>query len=210
MNVLKVSLIFLMLAVISILCVDEHLVLFIHAHGFDRWLVLRSITENAPTLFISLVFIAIFIRFYKIDNNVNLINVIASILASLYFYLGLKLTLEVKTTLKMVFGRYWPQTWTQNNLSLIRDNMYGFDWLHGFNNLGSFPSGHSVLIVFCGYWLVSLFPSQRKIIWLCAVIPISCLVVLNYHYLGDCLAGTSLALASSHFFILSYKKICKY
>ena len=37
----------------------------------------------------------------------------------------------IKDQLKLAFGRTWPETWTHNNLSFIRDGVYGFHPFHG-------------------------------------------------------------------------------
>lgn len=191
-------------SLISIFFIDKNLSLFIHKAGYDKWLFLRNITEYMPILFITCVIGAIFIKLYKIDAKISLSNILASILASCYFYITLKLSLELKTLLKIFFGRYWPMTWTQDNLSLIRDGVYGFNWFHGYNNLGSFPSGHSVLIIFCAYWLSTLFPKRQAIFFSISAVSIICLIVLNYHYLGDCLSGIGLGLIFAILSILSY------
>jgi Na+-driven multidrug efflux pump len=46
----------------------------------------------------------------------------------------------VKDKLKFAFGRPWPETWTRNNPSFIRDGLYGFYPFHG-GGYASFPPG---------------------------------------------------------------------
>ncbi|MDD3266493.1 MAG: phosphatase PAP2 family protein [Burkholderiales bacterium] len=196
-------------SLISILWIDKSLALFIHEYRYDKLILLRNITEGMPAIFITCVIIAIFIKFYKTDSKINLRNILASILASSYFYIMLKITLEVKTLLKVIFGRYWPLTWTQNNLSLIKDNVYGFNWFHGYNNLGSFPSGHSTLMIFCAYWLSLLFPKQQMLFFNISICSIACLIILNYHYLGDCLAGIGIGLFFASLSIFLYEILCR-
>ena len=95
-----------------------------------------------------------------------------------------------KTGLKTIFGRYWTKTWINHNLSLIHDGIYGFNWWHGFGNQGCFPSGHSTYTAFCCFWLYILQP-RYKILWfiLLVIMPLG-LIALDYHYLGDCFAGS--------------------
>ncbi len=57
-----------------------------------------------------------------------------------------------------VFGRDWPETWIDNNPSLIRDGAYGFHPFHGNSAYGSFPSGHTArtLAVAAVVWIAYL------------------------------------------------------
>lgn len=206
-NIYKYTLVCFIASLISILYIDKSLAIFIHYSGYDRWVFLRNITESMPLIFIICVIVSIFIKIYKIEGEIDLSSIFASLVASSYFYIMLKIALELKTLLKIIFGRYWPLTWTQNNLSLIKDNMYGFNWFHGYNNLGSFPSGHSVLMIFCTYWLSSLFPKYRLVYFSVSIFSIMCLIILNYHYLGDCLAGIGLGVFFSSISIFLYTMV---
>lgn len=51
---------------------------------------------------------------------------------------------------KAIFGRYWPETWIQNNPSWIQDQAYGFFFFHIGWEYFSFPSGHTAIIVAVG------------------------------------------------------------
>src|SRR5581483_7031030 len=44
---------------------------------------------------------------------------------------SLLVVVQFKETLKLAFGRTWPDTWIDNNPSLIRDGVYGFNPFHG-------------------------------------------------------------------------------
>jgi membrane-associated phospholipid phosphatase len=108
---------------------------------------------------------------------------------------SLLLAVQLKDTLKFAFGRYWPETWTHNNPSLIGDGAYGF---HPFAKYepgeggwyGSFPSGHTVRAVAIAavYWVA--YPRWR---WACVAAPAAVVVGLigmDYHFVGDTVAGT--------------------
>ena len=170
---------------LSIMFVDRQLALSIHASGWDRYLVLRTITEKVPEFLSLAAIVLLLLRFLQQRR-------VAELGLALYFYLALQLTISVKTGLKDIFGRYWPQTWIQHNLSLIQNGVYGFNWWHGFANQGSFPSGHSSYVSFCVVWLCLLQPSLRWLWCLSWLVTIACLIILNYHFLGDCLAGIGL------------------
>jgi membrane-associated phospholipid phosphatase len=92
-------------------------------------------------------------------------------------------------SLKGVFGRYWPDTWIDNNPSLIRDGAYGFHPFHAGSAYDSFPSGHTgrTLAVTSVFWIA--YPRWR---WASALVSASVavgLVGMNYHFVGDTIGG---------------------
>lgn len=169
----------------AVLWVDKPLALWVHSSGCDSLLQLRVITEYLPMLLMSLVIILIICQYW---NHWRF----AGLGISIYFYITLRLSTEVKVGLKVLFGRYWPKTWINNNISLIHDNVFGFNWLHGINNQGSFPSGHSTFVTFCCVWLLVVAPSFRYLWYFILILIPACLIILDYHFLGDCLSGISL------------------
>lgn len=98
----------------------------------------------------------------------------------------------VKDQLKWVFGRYWPETWIDNNPSLIQDHAYGFHPFHSGVAYESFPSGHTTIV----FSLVSvawiLWPRLRPLWALAGPVIIAALVGSNYHFVGDTVAGAFL------------------
>lgn len=60
--------------------------------------------------------------------------------------------------------------------------------------MGSFPSGHTTYSIFCVVWLSFFLPRYRLILCILGSILPLALIILNYHFLGDCLAGIYLAL----------------
>lgn len=184
-----------LLALPAVLWIDRPLALAIHNNGIDSFLLLRHITEGLPLIAMWLLVIAALYRGWQSRWWLG-------VFSAFYVYIMLKITMEIKTGLKIVFGRYWPKTWINNNLSLIHDNIFGFNWWHGHGNQGCFPSGHSTFTAFCCLWLWYLFPSLRYL-WLgvMIVMPV-CLIALDYHFLGDCLAGLGLGMLCA---LLSYQ-----
>lgn len=89
-------------------------------------------------------------------------------------------------------GRYWPETWHDDNPSLIGNGTYGFHPFHADDDEGSFPSGHAARIAgFLGvFWLA--FPWWRWLYGLVAVPMLIALVAMNYHFVGDVIAGSIL------------------
>jgi membrane-associated phospholipid phosphatase len=103
--------------------------------------------------------------------------------------LSIIVSAALKNELKFVFGRTWPETWTNNNPSLIRDGVYGFHFFHGGRAYEAFPSGHTAAVF-----------SAMSVLWLCyrrarvlCAIAVSLVVIgligSDFHFLSDVVAG---------------------
>ena len=102
---------------------------------------------------------------------------------------------DFRISLGDVFGRYWPETWTHDNPSLIGTGTYGFHPFQRGDDIGSFPSGHATrILAFAAVWLIGM-PGNRTVqviaIVLCAPMLLS-LVAMNYHFVSDVIAGSVL------------------
>jgi membrane-associated phospholipid phosphatase len=96
---------------------------------------------------------------------------------------------QFRQSLAYVFGRYWPETWINNNPSLIRDGAYGFHFFHGGSAYGSFPSGHTARTVAVAAVVWIAYPRWR---WACVLGSVAVAVGLlgmDYHFVGDVIAG---------------------
>lgn len=173
-------------AIPAVLWLDRPLALWVHASALDSHLWVRQITEGLPKVLPAVVIVLLALPLLLRRKWWS------ALVSAVYFYAMLKLTMEIKTGLKIIFGRYWTKTWINHNLSLIHDNVFGFNWWHGFGNQGCFPSGHSTFTAFCCLWLIYAQP-RYKYLWLAILVlmPV-CLIALDYHFLGDCLAGLGL------------------
>jgi membrane-associated phospholipid phosphatase len=99
---------------------------------------------------------------------------------------------EFRAALGDVCGRYWPQTWFNNNPSLIGDGLYGFHPFQGGDDIGSFPSGHAARILgFAMVWFIAI-PRSRVIATVLSAAMLVSLVAMNYHFVGDVIAGSVL------------------
>ncbi len=195
---IKLSLLSLMLSIIGIFFIDKQLAIFIHNNGIDNITELRLLSEYTPIFILIMLFLNV-IMLYR-NNKFTLIT------NAIYLYLCLELALFCKTSLKIIFGRYWPKTWIKHNLSLIHDNVYGFDWLHGFANQGSFPSGHSTYIAYCVTWLYFINHNLRYLWVSIGALGISTQILLDYHFFGDCCAGISLGIIVALFSCIIWHK----
>jgi membrane-associated phospholipid phosphatase len=103
--------------------------------------------------------------------------------------LSLVAAAAIKNELKYVFGRTWPETWIQNNPSLIRDGVYGFYPFHGGRGWESFPSGHTVAVCAVMSVLWICYPRFRPLYALVVVVVAIGLVGADFHFLSDIIAG---------------------
>jgi membrane-associated phospholipid phosphatase len=102
---------------------------------------------------------------------------------------------QFRESLQMLFGRDWPETWIDNNPSLIGTDSYGFHFFAGNEEFGSFPSGHATrtLAFFAPWWIA--YPKGRWIYGTISLFICVALVGMNYHFLGDVLVGCILGSA---------------
>jgi membrane-associated phospholipid phosphatase len=96
---------------------------------------------------------------------------------------------QFRTSLGDVCGRYWPETWHDNNPSLFGSGAYGFHPFRAGADTGSFPSGHAARIAaFASVFWIAM-PRGR---WLYVVVCLPVLIALvgmNYHFVSDVIAG---------------------
>jgi len=99
---------------------------------------------------------------------------------------------QTRQSLGDVCGRYWPETWHDDNPSFIGTDTYGFHPFQWGDDTGSFPSGHAARIAgFLGvFWL--LLPHGRWLYALLALPMLAALVAMDYHFVGDVVAGSVL------------------
>jgi membrane-associated phospholipid phosphatase len=99
---------------------------------------------------------------------------------------------EFRTSLGDLCGRYWPETWFDDNPSLIGNGTYGFHPFERGDDIGSFPSGHAARILgFASVWWIAM-PQSRAVSTLVCVPMLVSLVAMNYHFVGDVIAGSTL------------------
>jgi len=105
---------------------------------------------------------------------------------------NLIVTNVLKQLLKWICGRYWPESWTRNNPSLIGSGDYAFHPFHHGAAYESFPSGHAALIcsVLSILWLS--YPRWRWLYTIVGGATCAAMVGMNYHFVGDVIAGVML------------------
>jgi membrane-associated phospholipid phosphatase len=178
------------LVTISYFLIDRPVAFFVHAQGFRGYRLLKWLTYT-PEVFVALapvvvvLNVAVVYRKPLVRYQRVLLAASIAILVAWVLVRGLKIT----------FGRYWPETWTDGNPSLIQSGDYGFHPFHPGVAYASFPSGHmaETLAVISVLWLA--YPRYR---WAWATIAGSVvvgLVGMNYHFVGDTVGGAFLGVA---------------
>jgi membrane-associated phospholipid phosphatase len=174
-------------AVLVALCywwVDRPVARFVHDHRLPDHAVFRWLTYPPPVLqaWAPAVLAALMARrawgpFRRWE------------LAVLAAGVGLILADQFRESLGYVFGRYWPETWVNDNPSLIRDGAYGFHPFHGGSAYGSFPSGHTARAAAVA---AVVWAADRRWRWVgvagAASVAVG-LVGMNFHFVGDVVAG---------------------
>src|SRR5437588_4667508 len=174
---------------ICYLWIDRPVAFFVYGHHINKIEVVRWFTypppevQNWSALVLTILVVrrawGPFLRWQK----VLLVACVSLIVAD-----------DFRISVGDVFGRYWPNTWTHDNPSLIGTGAYGFHPFQRGDDIGSFPSGHACRILgFATVWLVAM-PSTRVVLTatvLCAPMLVS-LVAMNYHFVGDVIAGSVL------------------
>lgn len=98
----------------------------------------------------------------------------------------------IKDELKFAFGRTWPETWINNNPSLIDTGAYGFNPFHGGAGYASFPSGHTTAVCAAAAVLWVGYPRLRPLWALVVALVVIGLIGADYHFVSDIVAGAFL------------------
>ena len=166
--------------------VDRPVAFFVYRHQINEFQIFRWLTYPPPEvqtwspLVLALLLVRRawkpFLRWQKV-----LLVACLSLIVADQFRLGLG----------DICGRYWPETWTHDNPSLIGDGVYGFHPFQGGDDVGSFPSGHAARILsFAMVWMTT--PRSRVIGAVICIPMLVSLVGMNYHFVGDVIAGSVL------------------
>jgi membrane-associated phospholipid phosphatase len=104
---------------------------------------------------------------------------------------------QARESLGDLCGRDWPETWHNDNPSLIGTGAYGFHPFETDDDVGSFPSGHAARIAaFLGaFWFAC--PRLRLACLLLGVPLAGSLIAMNYHFVSDVIAGAYLGGAAA-------------
>jgi membrane-associated phospholipid phosphatase len=164
--------------------VDEPFARFVHDQNLSRFEVLKWLTytpaylENlAPVV---LVLVAVRRAWGPLSRLERTLLCAA---------LALLVAEAFRESLAILFGRYWPETWVNDNPSLIRDGAYGFHPFHTGPAYESFPSGHTARICAAMTVVWVAYPGLRWVSVLVCLSVVVGLLGMDYHFVGDVVAG---------------------
>jgi len=170
--------------------IDRPVAFFVYRHHINTIQVFRWLTypppevQNWSALFLAILMIrrawGPFARWQKM----LLVACVSLIVAD-----------DFRISLGDVCGRYWPETWTQDNPSLIGTGTYGFHPFQRGDDVRSFPSGHAARILrFTAVWIIAMRDSRtvQVITFVLCVPMLVSLVAMNYHFVSDVIAGSVL------------------
>lgn len=156
---------------------------FIQQHNVGTRHLAVIVTQLAYLVILGL-FILLFICRYRgmISRFVDCLTLLCLSVAISFFS---------KSVLQYIFGRVVPRYRGSHTLLFVRNpHLYGFHWF----SPGSFPSGH--MCVFSAALLaISLFYPRAR--WCCLLLGLALaalLMIMNYHFLSDEIAGTYLGI----------------
>src|SRR5262249_42458261 len=168
----------------SYLWLDQSIAFFVHRNVADKtvfvWL------QRIPVVFLLLSFFllawcGLFALMDRPFSRVQSVGLACSI--------SFIATNFIVHQLKYLFGRTWPDTWVENNPSLIQNGVFGFNPLHGGLGFASFPSAHAAEVCSVMSVLWWSYPNWRPIYIACVVAVTIGLIGANYHFLSDVLSG---------------------
>lgn len=167
--------------------IDRPVAFYVHDHQFNQYRVFKWLTYPPPwvqTFSPLLLAVLIASRAWRPWPRCQLALFVAC--------LSLIVADEFRTSLGDLMGRYWPETWHDNNPSLIGNGTYGFHFLASGDDVGSFPSGHAARILgFVSVWWIAV-PRTRVFCVAASAPMLVSLVAMNYHFVGDVVAGSFL------------------
>jgi len=164
----------------------------------------NSAVQDLPTLLTELVYLFITIGlgiyfFAKTSHKnfyfLNTFGLMANTMAIAFF---------IKSTLQFFFGRYAPR-YAHSDILLFTRNakLYGFHWLQN----GGFPSGH-MCVFGAGLVIIAYAYPKFKIPALILGTGLGLvLILLNYHFLSDVIAGAYLGISIGFSALLLNKNI---
>jgi membrane-associated phospholipid phosphatase len=164
--------------------VDKPVAFWVHDNHFRQYLPLKYLTfiPNIVAAAVPIIYIS-FIILYALGINRYFMRVMLALANSIV------ITIFLKIISKIIFGRYWPETWISKNPSLIKNNAYGFHFFKMGNAYGSFPSGHTSVIVAAITILWFAYPKLRLLWTLFVLLVMVGLVGRNDHFVGDTIGG---------------------
>jgi membrane-associated phospholipid phosphatase len=185
-------LITVLLVSISVEYLDKPIAILIH-NAFGPWHLPQSMVHSpAFSIPLAAALMVLFSGFSAVLGR----SLFRFEIVILFCAIAVLVTDTAKNQLKYVFGRTWPDSWEPQILSLVRDNVYGFNFFHHGRSFESFPSGHAALAASVMSILWIFYPRLGLAWAICLGSADIGLVLLNLHFLSDVVAGTFLGVST--------------
>lgn len=156
-----------------------------YLYGNETW---TRYTSSIPDLLLATVLITTtaaytLFRYRTARGNVDSITLTCKLLAYTAPFSFL-----AKTILKIVFGRTNTREW------LLAPQPHGFHWFQGGGAYSGFPSGHMAVFTALIAVIWRLYPRYRGGCLAFLLLMGLALIMTNYHFVSDVIAGTYLGL----------------
>lgn len=180
----------IIMIIISYKYIDKPLTKFINQHtdlNLNNKIRHFAVTVSQIAHFLTPILIILLILKKLISEHLSKLQ-----LTLLAITINLIITDNIKGLLKLAFGRYRPVTWVKNIPGWLQSPQYGFHPFHGGLAYQSFPSGHAAAIfaIMSIIWIV--YPKWRWLCFISCTAIIYLLLLLNYHFVSDIIAGAFL------------------
>lgn len=180
-----------LLTVLSYLFIDQRVALWVQRYVFSIGL-LRKYASNIPDLLLLFVLTVagscwalygFFAARHRYDRHRSF---------ALLCGVSLPLAFLMKMGLQYVFGRYPPRFW------LSQPGLAGLHWFQSWSIPHAFPSGHMTVITAFAVMLYYFYPRYRAV-YLTGLVGLGvALVMTNYHFVSDVIAGAYVGLFSAY------------
>jgi len=172
------------LVIIAVYFIDRPVAEFVSGLPWTR--VLRQPSFGIPVLVVAAAVIIVACGCFVMSGRSLSPWAEAALLSALSLAAGV---LTTELVLKPLFGRTPPT-------SLISHHVSQFFWLHGDTN-SSFPSGHTSQIAAIAGVLWLFYPRWRVLYLIVSLGIMAALVLGNWHYIGDVIAGAFVGWSAS-------------
>ena len=142
----------------------------------------------------SLLLVAVALTWYyfcivtdRFSSTRSLARSISIVMPSIYF---------VKELLQHFFGRVYPRD------MLLNPHLQEFRFFHENIIRGGFPSGHMMVITPLLFILCRFSPALRPLWYGTGIALGTALVITNYHFLGDVIAGALAGFVADHMWVM--------
>lgn len=174
----------LVVVVVCYFWVDRPVAFYVHDHQIDKVRIFKWLTYPPPLVQTWSPLVLVLLAVGRCRGPLARWHTTLAVAC-----LSLIVADQFRSSLGDLCGRYWPETWFDNNPSLIGTGTYGFHPFKSGDDIGSFPSGHaSRILAFVAVWWVAMPRGRALWIPVCAAMLVS-LVAMNYHFVGDVIAG---------------------